>query len=75
MLWKTFDNAPQISREDSNTLYDDNISQQMAADDLAGAAGAGAASVVTVQPDGKVSGEGGNDSMAQARSNSKPSNV
>ena len=72
LLWKTFITPPQMSREDSNTLDDDNISQQMAADDFAGAA---APSVVTAQPDGKVAGDGGNDSMAQARSNSKPSNV
>ena len=71
LLWKTFITPPQMSREDSNTLDDDNISQQMAADDSE-AAGAGGPSAVTVQPDGK---DGGNDSMAQARSNSKPSNV
>ena len=49
----------------------------MAADDFAGAAAgaAGAASVVIAQPDGKVAGEAGNDSMAQARNSSKPSNV
>ena len=59
-----------MSREDSNTLYDDNISQQMAADDFGSA---GAAPTVTAQPDGKDGGK--NDSMAQARSESKPSNV
>ena len=47
----------------------------MAADDFAGAGAAGAASVVTVQPDGKVAGDAGNDSMAQARNSSMPSNV
>ena len=46
----------------------------MAADDFAGAADA-AASVVTAQPDGKVAGDAGNDSMAQARKSSMPSNV
>ena len=48
----------------------------MAADDFAGAAAGGAAaSMVTVQPDGKVAGDAGNDSMAQARNSSMPSNV
>ena len=62
-----------MSREDSNTLYDDNISQQMAADDFGSAGAAGAPSAVTAQPDGSDGGK--NDSMAQARSESKPSNV
>jgi hypothetical protein len=48
--------AMQISREDSNTLYDDNISQQMAnEDELDGAA-------VSVQP-GTFAAADGNDSM------------
>ena len=47
----------------------------MAADDFAGAAAGAAASVVIAQPDGKVAGDAGNDSMAQARNSSMPSNV